>query len=364
MSALSKPQSPNALKVLHGPTNIAGLAGQLSKAQRDLGVAASSVEYRSHRLGFGVDRSLNLDAPGNPIKKAATLGGFALEAIRRYDVFHFYFGHTLFPSPYPDLPLLRALGKRVIFHFCGCDIRNRAATLSKYEISGCSDCVALVCLKKSHPPVSSADVVFVSTPDLLEFAPGAHLVPGPIDLTKWTPRIPRSAPITSDNPVRILHAPSDREIKGTKYLLSAIERLKAAGYPVELMMLEGIPHDKVVEFCGQADIAVDQLLIGAYGTVSIEMMAKGVPVVCRIRDDLRQHYAPDLPIVSADAHSIYETLETLITHSDSWADLGRRGIEYVSREHEMHRVASRVLSLYGIGWQETTETSLAVRSAV
>jgi glycosyltransferase involved in cell wall biosynthesis len=206
--------------------------------------------------------------------------------------------------------------------------------------------VSLVCLGKRHPDPSWADVTIVSTPDLLEFVPSAFLMPGPVDLTRWTPRPPRSTPFSHDDPVRVLHAPSDREIKGTHYLVDAIERLKGEGFPVELLMLESVPHEQVVAFCEQADLAVDQLMIGAYGTVSIEMMAKGVPVVCRIRDDLRHHYPDDLPIVSAGPHDVYDVLRGLLERSDSWPDLGRRGREYVEREHEMHRVARRVLRLY------------------
>src|SRR5437879_2590636 len=109
-------------RILHAPTNIAGIAGLLSRAQRDLGYDATSVEYIAHPYAFGTDRTLNLARGDNPIKKAMTVGSFALEAVRDYDVFHFYFGNTLFPHPYPDLPLLRALGKRIIFHFCGCEV--------------------------------------------------------------------------------------------------------------------------------------------------------------------------------------------------------------------------------------------------
>ena len=335
-------------RILHAPTNIAGIAGLLARAQRDLGYDAESVQYVAHSYAFETDRTLNVGRDDSLLKKAVGAGGFALEAIRRYDVFHLYFGNTLFPYPYPDLPVLRALGKKIVFHFCGCEVRNRAITLEKYALSGCSECVTKVCLGKRHPDPSKADAVFVSTPDLLEFVPGATLMPGPVDLAKWTPRPPRTTPVTPDDPVRILHAPSDREIKGTRYLLHAIERLKAAGYPVELMTLEGVPHDRVAEFCDRADIAVDQLMIGAYGTVSIEMMAKGVPVVCRIRDDLREHYPADLPIVSADPESVYSVLEGLVTHPETWGDYGSRGVDYVTREHEMHEVARRVLPFYGL----------------
>ncbi|HET9496018.1 MAG TPA: hypothetical protein VFR15_17455, partial [Chloroflexia bacterium] len=107
-----------------------------------------------------------------------------------------------------------------------------------------------------HLDPSKADAVLVSTPDLLEFVPGAMLMPGPVDLARWIPKPPRTTPVTPEDPVRILHAPSDREIKGTRHLLDAVERLKADGYPVELMMLEGVPHERVAEFCDRADIAV------------------------------------------------------------------------------------------------------------
>ncbi len=348
-------------RILHAPTNIAGIAGLLARAERDLGYDATSVQYVAHKYDFGTDRTLNLARNSNPIKKVATTGLFALDALRKYDVFHLYFGNTLFPHPYPDLPLMKALGKKIVFHFCGCEVRRRDITLEKYAVSGCHECVSLVCLKKHHPDPKWADATLVSTPDLLEFVPGAILMPGPVDLGRWTPRPPRTTLISADDPIRILHAPSDREIKGTRHLLAAVERLKAAGYPVELMLLEGVPHNEVAEYCNRADIAVDQLMIGAYGTVSIEMMAKGVPVVCRIREDLRGYYPEDLPVVSAEpfvggestggageGRDVYDVLEELVKEPEKWAELGRRGIEYVTREHEMHRVAERVLPLYGV----------------
>jgi glycosyltransferase involved in cell wall biosynthesis len=336
------------VRILHAPTNIAGIAGLLARAQRDLGFEATAVQYAAHAYGYAADHTLGLDRQSTFARKAAAVGRFAARAVRRYDVFHFYFGHTLFPYLFPDLPLLRALGKRVLFHFCGCDVRNRAETLRKYETSACAECTSRTCLTKRNPRRSWADALFVSTPDLLEFVPGATLVPGPIDLAGWAPRPPRTTPVSPADPVRIVHAPSDREKKGTRFVVEAVARLERAGYPVELMMLEGVPHEEVASFCRRADIGVDQLLIGAYGTAAVEMMATGLPVVCRIRDDLRAHYPADLPIVSAGPHDVFERLEWLVRDPDRRAELGARGVAYVRREHEMHVVASRVLAAYGI----------------
>jgi glycosyltransferase involved in cell wall biosynthesis len=343
-----EPGAPPA-RILHAPTNIAGIAGLLARAERDLGYHATSLEYISRRLAFATDASLHLEAQAGPLRKGATVGRYALQALRRFDVFHFYFGNTLFPWPFPDLPLLRALGKRIIFHFCGCDVRSRARNLAEYAVSGCHECVSLVCLGKRRPPLQFADAVFVSTPDLLADVPGAVLMPGPIDLARWQPCPPRTTPPTAADPLRILHAPTDREIKGTTYVLAAVERLQAAGYPVALQVLEGIPYAEVPAFVGQADIVVDQLMIGAYGTFSIEAMATGRPVVCRIRDDLRGHYPADLPVISADPSSVYAVLERLVQDPDARARLGHAGIAYAEQVHEMHRVAEAVLPYYGLG---------------
>jgi glycosyltransferase involved in cell wall biosynthesis len=329
-------------KILHAPTNIAGIAGLLARAERDLGYDATSIEYISRRLAFDTDRSLHLEARANTVDKGVVVGRFALSALRQFDVFHFYFGNTLFPWPFPDLPLLRALGKRIIFHFCGCDVRNRAGNLAKYAISGCHECVSLVCRGKHRPPLHDAAAVFVSTPDLLEDVPGAVLIPGPIDLTRWRPVPPRGTPPTPEEPLRILHAPTDREIKGTRYVLDAVERLKSA----TLQVLEGIPAAEVPAFVGQADIVVDQLMIGAYGTFSVEAMAVGRPVVCRIREDLRAHYPATLPIVSADPETVYAALERLAQDASARAALGRAGTTYAQQVHEMHRVARAVLPYY------------------
>jgi glycosyltransferase involved in cell wall biosynthesis len=341
-------RKPQSTKILHAPTNIAGIAGLLARAQRDLGYDATAVEYISRRLAFGTDASLHLERQHGPLRKGATVARYALGALRQYDVFHLYFGNTLFPWPFPDLPLLRALGKQVIFHFCGCDVRNRARNLATYPISGCHECVSLVCRGKRRPPLHWADAVFVSTPDLLEDVPGAVLMPGPIDLGRWQPAPPRTTPPTEADPLRILHAPTDREIKGTGYVLAAIERLRAAGYPVALQVLENIPYAEVPAFVGRADIVVDQVMIGAYGTFAVEAMAAGRPVVCRIRDDLRAHYPPDLPVVSADPSTIYDVLERLVLDPQERLRLGQAGPGYAAHTHEMHRVAEQVLPYYAL----------------
>ncbi len=129
-------------------------------------------------------------------------------------------------------------------------------------------------------------------------------------------------------------------------MLAAVERLRAAGYPVALQVLEGIPAAEVPAFVGTADIVVDQLMIGAYGTFAVEAMATGRPVVCRIRDDLRAYYPADLPIADADPATIYATLERLVQDPEERAARGAAGPAYAAQVHEMHRVAEAVVPYY------------------
>jgi glycosyltransferase involved in cell wall biosynthesis len=94
-----------------------------------------------------------------------------------------------------------------------------------------------------------------------------------------------------------------------------------------------------------ADLAVDQVLIGWFGVFALEMMALGKPVVAYIRPDL-QGAAPDLPVVSADPQSLAHTLRSLLLSPERREDLSRRGPLYVRAHHDPDAYCSRILRLY------------------
>jgi len=78
------------------------------------------------------------------------------------------------------------LGRRVFFHFCGCDIRDSKHVIATYDYSACKTCWPQLCSPNRPRALDIArrfaDGVFVSTPDLLEFMPGSTLLPQPIEL--------------------------------------------------------------------------------------------------------------------------------------------------------------------------------------
>ena len=117
------------MRIFHGPQNIGGMAGLLAQAQRTLGYSAEAVCLPGGAFQFPADRVF---PTGNPLALASLPWQF--------DVFHFYFGESLFGSRLVDVPWLKRLGKKVFFHFCGCDIRDSKQTIARHATSACAEC--------------------------------------------------------------------------------------------------------------------------------------------------------------------------------------------------------------------------------
>ncbi len=276
---------------------------------------------------------------------------FFIWALKHYDVFHFFWGHSLWnwwKFHLLDLPFLKLFRKKVIVHFRGLDIvdicyfdylrdRNRGLPVSKPPLSRPDQ------LKKLKKWLKYADVVLVSEPDLFQVVPHALLSPQVIDMQYWTAT---KRPLSEqDGITRIVHAPSSRRKKGTDFIEQAVFNLQQKGYPVELILAENLPHYKIKELYEISDIGIDQVLYGWHGKVSVELMALEKPVICNINEEWRS-YRPDLPVLHADPGSLEQVLERLITNAALRKELGKRGREYVSKYHDVEVIVDQLLHLY------------------
>jgi glycosyltransferase involved in cell wall biosynthesis len=333
------------MRILHAPTNIAGQPHVLSRALRRLGHESDVLATERHAFGYPQDILFNYDhlrTPWRQIRKGAELA----RLLRRYDVFHFYYGESLLAA-HRDVPFLKKAGKRVVFHFRGCDIRMRGLSLAR-PLSACLDCPAPCRIDPHKQDLREAvwqlaDRVLVATPDLLESVPGAELVMQAIELSEW-PELPVRA--DSRERIVILHAPSDRAIKGTVYVERAVAALQSAGYPVDLRLLQRRPHAEIRQAFAEADIVVDQILLGWYGNFSIEAMASSRPVIAFIRDDLPAVAGHAPPILSATPATIYSVLAELVENAAVRRSLAEAGRDYVARVHSPSRIASRLVEYY------------------
>jgi glycosyltransferase involved in cell wall biosynthesis len=294
-----------------------------------------------------VDLAQLLD--GNRITRRLRRARVLAWVARTFDVFHFHF-HTTFAPDHADVALLAALRKRIIFHLHGCDIRDPRRARIEHALSACSECTypCMVPIKLHLPRTIRryADAVLVSTPDLLDFVPDAEYLPNPIDPTPWERlRRPTVHALLPGQEWVVAHAPSNREIKGTRHVIAAIEQLRAEGFPVRLHVVEGLSGDELRAAYARADVVVDQLFAGWVGLVALEMMAMGKPVIAYIRPDL-QHLLHGMPVVRAEPRSLAQTLRALLLDSQRRADLSARGPGYVRAQHDPDTACRRLLEIY------------------
>jgi glycosyl transferase family 1 len=306
-----------ALRVVHSPVNVAGIPWTNAEALRRLGVDARLVVFNRARLHPEADWSLDRRGP-LPARLAQQATAFA-RLLPQTDVFHFYFGLTLLPRAL-QFPLLRAAGKRSVMHWLGSDIRGK-------------------------PPAElawgrRAGAQIVGSYDAARWVPEAHVVPPGLDLRGYEPRPPSDAA----RPL-VVHAPSNRQKKGTAHVIAACDRL-----PVELDIVEGVPHDEARERYARADIVVDQLNAGWHGVFALEAMALGKPVVAHLKPDVVERsaeaYGIRIPVVPATADTLVTALRPLVEDSSLRRSIGGEGRAYVEQVHDADRVAARLLDIY------------------
>lgn len=161
-----------------------------------------------------------------------------------------------------------------------------------------------------------------------------------IDTNEWKPH----PPIPAQKNLRILHAPNHRWIKGTPSLISAVEQLKAEGFPIELILVEKKPNTEIKRMMAEVDVVVDQLVIGWYAMFALEAMSSGRPVICFIREDLKKLYQfsglleTGLPLISANQSTIYDVLKDICNNRTQLQAISTRSRDFVVRHHSLKAI--------------------------
>jgi hypothetical protein len=379
--AARQPRSTAApIRVLHCPNLVGGNAQTLAQAERRLGLVSWVVSCETLWAGYAADEFLfPPDAPA--LAKARRRWQLFWRALRDFDVVHFNFGNTILPrwhAEHPvrgpagriaawlrrltdmlDLRVLSAAGKGIVVTFQGDDARQGDISLRRFPI-----CIAREVGPDYYNPANDkrkrwrirtfdryADRLFALNPDLLhvlpsraEFLPYTH-----IDLDDWRPVAPAPA---AQRRLTILHAPSHRGAKGTRFVCEAVERLRVQDQlEFDFVLVENMPQREARRLYERADLLVDQLLAGWYGGLAVELMALGKPVIAYLREE-DLHFIPgamkaELPVISATPATIYEVFkEWLTTRRHELPALGARSREYVEHWHDPLTVARRLERIY------------------
>ena len=171
-----------------------------------------------------------------------------------------------------------------------------------------------------------------------------------IDLNLWSSEIiiPEEYKLPKAKGIRILHSNflkqsgrdgNGKNIKGSPYVIAAIEKLQEEGFEIEKMIIENVPSNKMKFYQAQADIVVDQLIYGHWGSTAVECMALGKPVICYLNKRWKENFMENypeykrLPIIEADTSSIYNALKELIQDKEMREKAGVASRKFVEAQY-------------------------------
>ena len=367
------------LRVLHCPTVVGGNPAGLAAAERELGLDSTAIVLERSPFDYPVDQVIWNDGDGRVTRELKRWPLLA-HAVKDYDVVHFNFGSTIMPQRVPadvagasspltraarpyaalleqfDLRVLARAGKALFVTFQGDDARQ-GDVASRFPIN-----VPGEVPPGYYSPMSDvnkrrriarfdryADGIYGLNPDLLHVLPErARFVPyAHVDTRTWQPSAPAGV---KERPL-VLHAPTHREVKGTRFLLDAVARLRADGVAFDFELVEGLTQSEARKLYEHADIVVDQLLAGWYGGFAVEVMAFERPVVSYLREEdfgcVPPQMRAEIPVIGAEPATIYDVLkELLTTRRAELPEIGRRGREYVRRWHDPLQIARELVADY------------------
>ena len=183
---------------------------------------------------------------------------FFLKTLNHFDIYYFNWAYSFLPFRI-DLFILNYLGKRVIIQTCGSDVRyfpyqkiiddyyqmDRGYSFKNIGNNFYQTFFNYKLIEWSGSTILSAR----------EMATFARKPYHPFILPQKKPA--SFSPVNNPRPL-ILHCPSDRKIKGTKYVLKAIQMLNRENIPFDFELIENKSNDYVLKRLIACDVLIDQ----------------------------------------------------------------------------------------------------------
>lgn len=233
----------------------------------------------------------------------------------------------------------------MIMHHWGNDVRTKsAASTLKYPIppsyftdERIHENLSFTSKYIKHAIVQDYELY----PNVVDYYEHVHVLP----LACRVQDFPYAYPLVSNRHPVIIHAPTNREFKGSAYIEKAIADLKQT-QSFTYHAVEKMSHQQAMQMYLEADIIVDQILCGTYGMLSVEAMAMGKVVVAYVKEDVKAKFPGDLPIVIANPDTIRDVLHDLLNSPWRRNRIGKAGRRYVERYHAVEKVIPKLLDIY------------------
>ena len=350
------------MRVLHLPTVVGGMAWGLAQGEKKLGLDSKVLVSTHPPFHYPYDVCLGWERKGPLGVFLSSMRAF-LKYRSQFDVFHFNYGSTFidfrnYGIQHWDLSFYPKVKK--VFTYNGCDARQKFRTMERTEVAACKEegCYGGLCdsgkkdrirEKRIRIVTKHAHHIFAVNPDLLHFLPNSISSFLPYCIAYWDEI--SEVPYRVGREIKVVHSPTDRVAKGSRYILSALEKLKAR-HNIQILLVENRPHQEALEIYKQADLVIDQVLTGWYGSFAVEAMKMGKPVAVFIREEDLQFIPREMvkDLKEALIRMTPDTIETVL--QDYLENPGllhlksEAGRAYVHRWHDPVYIAGKTKAVY------------------
>ncbi len=184
------------------------------------------------------------------------------------------------------------------------------------------------------------------------FLPGPMLFDG-IGRSDWiTPSIlcvdkPRQhrKERSHDGTLIVTHAPNHREVKGTKFIIEAVNQLISEGFEIELRLLEKKPNYEVMRVLAEeSDVHIDQLFFDGYALNALESMSLGVPTLGNFSGPMREFFdrwsfTKECPLIVVNDETLADVLRMLCKDPEHLQSVSLASVDYVEKFHSYRAFA-------------------------
>lgn len=368
----------NKPRIFIGLREIAGYFHNLKKGFDTLGIDSVFVNLNGNPFQYGTDNNPPwINALNNYSQKIGMMffGNWFLRviwvfflqniislfllpwALLRFNVFIFASNSTFFF--FIDLLFLKLFGKKVIYVFLGSE--SRPVYLNGYVIKNDKSSSVLIGIIVTRIQKIMISIIERFANYIINIPPQAHFHTRPfiyslcIGLPHDIVTSATSSDCTLNNNsgekiIRILHAPSKPEPKGTPVIRQAVQSLKQKGYSIDYLEITGRPNSEVLQELERCDFIVDEIYSDTPMAVfAMEAALAGKPAVVgsyyvnQIKDDLPVGNMP--PSMFCHPDHLESVMEKLIVDNQFREELGNKAREFVMTNWTAIKVAQHYLML-------------------
>ena len=275
-------------------------------------------------------------------------------ALVRFDVFIFASNSTFFF--FLDLPVLKLCRKKIIYVFHGSEARP--VYLNGYVLMNEKTATILIGIILARIQKLIISIIERFADYIINIPPQAYFHSRPF-ISWWMIGVPhevseRSIPSPAtekrQGSVRILHAPSKPEPKGTPLIRQVIKSLKGKGYAIDYVEITGRPNAEVLAELHRCDFIADEIYSDTPMAVfATEAAFAGKPAVVgsyyamHIHSDLPAEDIP--PSMFCHPDNLEEAMETMISNQTFREELGKKAFDFVMNNWSATNVAQHYLML-------------------